>query len=403
MSGDRPDVIRIGSLFGKRERTDSDGFWTDMGESAAAPKNATSSPSSRVAEALARFPVTAGSTYASLEPAPHLIDGLVPCSSLSVLFAASGDGKSFWSIAAGCAIGLGEDFRELRTREGRVVYLVLEGRSGFRRRLAAWMKYHDRSDVPMDVIDAGIDLTVELDAAQIALVIKATGGADLLIVDTLAQATAGQDENSSEAVGRMIRHCQKIIETTGVSVLLVAHAGKDRGKGIRGHSSLHAAADSVLEIRRDGDIRTLVVVKSKDGEEGAAYPFRLKSVALAGPDADGVIVTSAVVEHIDAAPIRRSDRQPRGAYQIAIHDIVRAAGEIATEDAITEARKSRIPHDEGSGKPDRRRDSLVRAIKDLIAAEIIRKTPDEKLSLAGNPFGAIPEDGESDYGDDDEI
>lgn len=68
-------------------------------------------------------------------------------------------------------------------------------------------------------------------------------------------------------------------------MLLVHHTGKEAGRGMRGHSSLLAAMDCVIEVKRKGDEREWHVVKSKDGEDGASHPFKLESSAPGNPTA----------------------------------------------------------------------------------------------------------------------
>ena len=76
--------------------------------------------------------------------------------------------------------------------------------------------------------------------------------------------------------------------------LVVHHTGKDSTKGLRGHSSLFAALDAAVEVTREGDRKEWRIAKAKDGQDGAAHPFRLEVVQL-DPDDEGEPVSSCVV------------------------------------------------------------------------------------------------------------
>jgi hypothetical protein len=69
--------------------------------------------------------------------------------------------------------------------------------------------------------------------------------------------------------------------------LLVHHTGKDKQKGMRGHSSMFAAMDAVIEVvRTENGNRMWRIGKAKDGEDGGENPFRLHVVEL-DTDEDG--------------------------------------------------------------------------------------------------------------------
>ena len=49
----------------------------------------------------------------------------------------------------------------------------------------------------------------------------------------------------------LLTNCKRINMETGATVLLVAHPGKDRDRGMRGSSALFAGCGSVVEIERE--------------------------------------------------------------------------------------------------------------------------------------------------------
>ena len=75
----------------------------------------------------------------------------------------------------------------------------------------------------------------------------------LIVIDTLAYAMAGGEENSAKEMGVAVDGMQKLRNEVGASILLIHHSGKDRSKGARGSSVLKAAVDTEIEINASGD------------------------------------------------------------------------------------------------------------------------------------------------------
>jgi hypothetical protein len=120
----------------------------------------------------------------------------------------------------------------------------------------------------------------------------------VLCIDTLAQAGAGIDENSSEGMGEMIAVFQELQQRTGGTVLVVHHSGKDEKAGMRGWSGLRGALDFAIKCQRDEKWNALnaqfMLDKVKDGEGGHTFNFSMSPVHI-GFDDDGDSITSLVV------------------------------------------------------------------------------------------------------------
>lgn len=240
-------------------------------------------------------------------PAPQwIIKGLIPEADLAILYGESGSGKSFVMIDLAMAVARGLDWRGLKTRQGRVVYIAAEGGGGFRNRLLAYAHQHqiDLEQVPFGVIHATPNFLEKGDIKALIAAIKAGGPVSLIITDTYAQVTPGANENSAEDMGKALRHARMITDETGGMMVLVHHAGKDSTKGARGWSGNHAAADAVLEVTRNGNQRALRTAKQKDGDDEAAWGFTLETVTI-GLDEDGEPIDSCVV--LEAAVAQKAD------------------------------------------------------------------------------------------------
>lgn len=249
------------------------------------------------AEQKPKFSIAGAGEFASGPPLSWIIKGVLPRAALGVIFGESGAGKSFVVMDMIAAVARGVDWRGCRTKAGRVVMVVAEGLAGARGRLAAYARHHgvDLTKMPFGVIGDVPNLK-GMDHKLIAAQVREWGGADIIVVDTLAQSVAGANENSAEDMGMAIKHCKQLHESTGALVLLVHHSGKDASRGARGWSGIKAACDVELEVLRNGNQRSFKVSKSKDGRDGDEVAFKLNTVVL-GEDEDGDDITSCVVEY----------------------------------------------------------------------------------------------------------
>lgn len=232
-----------------------------------------------------------------------LIKHVLPKAEMAVLYGESGSGKTFAVLDMAASIAIGQEWRGHKAPRSRVVYVAAEGANGFRKRMRAYANAHHLDTLPIGVIADAPNLLEKADALDVARAVIAAGGADLIIIDTLAQTMPGGNENSGEDVGMLLKHCKGIHRATKALVLLVHHSGKDASKGARGWSGLRAACDAELEVLRVDEARSIRVSKQKDGDDNAEYGFKLKTVAL-GWDEDGEEITSCVVEHSEFVPVK---------------------------------------------------------------------------------------------------
>ena len=239
--------------------------------------------------------------------AMDFVEGLLTEGGASVIYGPSNCGKSFWIVDLGVAVASGTAFRdELEVEQGAVVYIALEGAHGAKNRIAA-LKQAGRlkPGAPFFLIFEAVSLLeaghADRLAETIAKISKKSGlKVKIAILDTMARAMAGGDENSGVDMTAAMKSIDSIRAATGAHVAIVHHCGKDEARGARGHSSLRAAVDTEIEIsRRDGEtISTVRVTKQRDLQAGEAMPFSLEVVTL-GTDRRGKAITSCIVRHED--------------------------------------------------------------------------------------------------------
>lgn len=235
--------------------------------------------------------------------------------SMSVVYGPSNCGKTFFIVDLALHVAWGRDWRGRAVDKGAVVYLSLEGAQGIRNRLAAFKAHHNLTGglpfiampQPVNLLneDADVHAVIELVhhvAAETGLHVA------MVIIDTLSRAMAGGNENSPEDMTAIVGNCDRIRNATGSHVCIVHHSGKDEAKGARGHSSLRAATDTEIEIKRDPEMTfsAVRIAKQRDLEAGDPFAFSLHRVPL-GTNRRGKDVASCVVVEADKTAVLARD------------------------------------------------------------------------------------------------
>lgn len=229
-------------------------------------------------------------------PEPEwLIDSILPATSLTTLYGAPGAAKSFWALDAACSIATGQPFHGSATKTGKVVYSLGEGIRGLRYRIEAWCLAHPTADRDMLrenllVIPKAVHLLEQQEANTLINTIDSIGEISLLIIDTLARALVGGDENSAGDIGLAISVCDKVRDMSGAATLLVHHMDAN-GTKARGSTALPGASDTMIKVIKD-DIQHVINVsctKMKDSEPFKSLLYTLQqyghSAALVAKEA----------------------------------------------------------------------------------------------------------------------
>lgn len=236
-----------------------------------------------------------------------IIKGLLYFREDAILYGDSTAGKTFAALDMAWAIAQGRPWCGRRVKRCPVLYVALEGVHGFRKRMVAASRVHGgteghfaRLKVNVSLVRAengkmGADLIV---SAFKQLLADAGAANGLIIVDTMARAMAGDNENDTADVMHFFEHRTGYIrQATGAAALIVHHS--NRAGSVRGSSAAKASTDVMIRAERDdkGGARRLIAEKVKDGIEGTLLTYRLKIIDL-GEDADGDAVTSCVVDTV---------------------------------------------------------------------------------------------------------
>jgi hypothetical protein len=191
---------------------------------------------------------------AKLPKATWLIPDILPEMGLSVLYGAPGSYKSF--------VALDWSLRVAQKRP--VVYTIYEGLTGYWQRIKAWSEHFSGGydNLQMCIGDLAVmdlnqlnEFVEELHKYKPALV----------VIDTLARAMTGSDENSSRDMGLFVAGCERIRRELSAAVLIVHHSNKG-GVHERGSIALRGAADVMIKQTLDDDIIVTECDKMKDAE-----------------------------------------------------------------------------------------------------------------------------------------
>ena len=234
---------------------------------------------------------------ANIKPNNWLIQGYLEADSLSLIYGAPANGKSFVAIDWAACIATGKDWHGLRVKQGAVFYLAGEGFNGLSKRQAAWERANGKrlSTAPLYTSNRAAILTDLAQLQEMMMVIQnmieETGEKPaLLVVDTLARCFGG-NENAADDMGRFISNLDTIRAVFGCSVLVVHHSGKDTDKGARGSTALKGAVDTEyscsLAETDSGKIVTLKNSKMKDSDTPAQKSFLLEAQKLDITDEEG--------------------------------------------------------------------------------------------------------------------
>jgi len=218
-------------------------------------------------------------TLADLEaadPPIDVVDGFLGVDALAALYGATGVGKSFSAVWLAVCISEGIPFFGHRVKAGPVIIVVMEGGRRYRYRLRAACDaldiqfpgqlyvtrqplYPHMAESVLEYIEA---IRVQRDGAPVSLT----------ILDTLARASAGSNENSNADRELTIDGLRAIQRETGGAVLVIAHPGWNETR-LRGGYTLLAAMDSIFRLFQDESAGGLIleVEKQRDGESGQRY------------------------------------------------------------------------------------------------------------------------------------
>ena len=255
-----------------------------------------------------------------------LIHGVLPLQGTAAIFGAPGTGKSFLALDLAARISEGIDsWFDIGTKQRDVVYMALEGGGGIRKRIDAWEIENNRVAKNLQIVIGEFNLRHPEHVSGLLEDINAKLDKGwVTFIDTLNQASPGSDENSSVDMGLLLAAAKRIaMESEGI-VVLIHHSGKDGSKGLRGHSSMNAAMDLTIEVKKTAVGHSWSTHKVKDGDDGVTKHFTLAIHTTSGSTFD---------EHETSCAVRpaeppKHEHTPTGKLQKLVFDAIKVKYEV---------------------------------------------------------------------------
>jgi hypothetical protein len=246
---------------------------------------------------------------------PEIVEDIIPGRGVGVIYGPSSSGKSFIAIDWAMRAAVGQKVLDRYTVPAGVLYLAAEGKHGLDKRIHAARQtlQADGHCAPFwrmgDFVNfanpqAGHIDKLKRTAISVSEEMASRGAAlRVIIIDTLAASTPGADENAGTDMAPLLQAFHQVSSDLNCVVILIAHTGKDVGKGLRGWSGIRANVDFAIEtqVLKDEEGHTVKrqiwFEKCKDGPDGFVLAeFELKTYFL-GNKASGAPNTTCWVDY----------------------------------------------------------------------------------------------------------
>lgn len=239
----------------------------------------------------------------SMPDVRFLIDRMIPERGVGVIYGDSRSKKTFIGLdmclhlVSGRSAYHGDKISAADS--GSVLYLAGEGAGGFKLRIPAW-----KAQNPGAVLDADRFRLLPhcpnfLDPKNVSALIKTIDGkmdgVKVLVIDTLARALVGADENASKDLGPFFVAVDNIVRKYNCVVIILHHTSK--AGEMRGSTAIMGAVDFAFRLTsKPGSLDVSVFCdKMKDGgADGWEEIYEMREHEV-GVNVDGKVLTSLAV------------------------------------------------------------------------------------------------------------
>lgn len=312
----------------------------------------------------------------------YVVKGLIGPGQIGCIFGDPGAGKSLIAPSIAHAIVQGRETFGLRTKSGPVFYVAAEDETGMRGRIRALRM--QRGDAEGFKLVGGVSDLFCKDSTDLKALRRAvkTQHPKLVVIDTLAMAFPGMEENSAEGMSYVVKVARALAKW-GAAVILVHHGTKAEGNTPRGHSLFNGALDMAVHLRakdKTGIIRGRLT-KNRNGSCDLDIAFKI-GVERFGEDEDGDPIIEPYTEELKpgmasfALEITKTQR----AFLAVFHRLA-ASGEIDRSELIEAALADAAVS--ASGNPKSRRDTATRALRDLVRKGVLDVTENLVREIGG--------------------
>lgn len=211
------------------------------------------------------------------EPGAFMVDGLLKPRDLAIFYGPPKSGKTFVLIDLAVSLAKGKPFAVKFgiSQPRRVLIVSNEGTECLRTRIATACQRNELSDED----EARISFLAEMpnfyqgDQDLTRLIESARHfRPDLVIVDTLANAMAGGDENSQKDAVKLMSSAQRLRDELDTAVVFVHHSNKQAD--LRGSTVFQGSSDTLVSFK----VGSFQSAGMKDASEFAAVHFEIEFV-----------------------------------------------------------------------------------------------------------------------------
>lgn len=285
------------------------------------------------------------------EPPPQwLVKKVVPAHGFGLIISPPNQYKSFVAVDLACSVVTQSDWAGFPVvRQAPVVYAAGEGGPGLPYRMQAWAKRMDTA-LPdeLRLVRAVPNFGSPDDVRDFVRAIMPVRPG-LVILDTLAMATFGMNENSAEHMGLVLEGVKYIEEKTGSFVIAIHHTAKGQSGGSRGWTGIPAAADMELTVYGKASVRhaQISLSKTRDSERWDRPRVLSATMINVGVDEDGEELLVPAFRYDENATLQAKDRNFNTTLRIKhLTDILKEAQGRVSEQALAKEMANRLHEDE---------------------------------------------------------
>ena len=233
----------------------------------------------RAGETVSRFRARSLSDLRGRERAPLLDPELrLRTDQLALIYARENVGKSAYVLLR---------MARLAAAGKHVFYVCGEGLSGILDRIDGIIAAHTLDPAEVErcfhIIEESPQFMAPAEVRELIMEAQAlTEPIALIVFDTLATATEGQNENAPEVMSAVTGGMRRIMRALDCAGILIHHSGKDSTRGARGHSGLGGAVDLSIEVTSEegSDLIKLHCQKARYDEKGWDVFYQLRPITL---------------------------------------------------------------------------------------------------------------------------
>ena len=203
-----------------------------------------------------------------------VVDGLIPKDEPSIIYGKGEQFKSAVVLNICMNVQEGLPVAGLKTQQMRVLWLALEGHRDIAPRIVAHQYHYGESELTQiwAITKTSFTFGDKEDEAHLYEAIKSVK-AELVVIDTLSYAVDG-DISTGNTPGIVTRQMRKMCDDLGISLIVIAHSGKDITRGIKGASEFFNNMPCVILINNG----SLELKKMRSSQSGKTLKFSTRII-----------------------------------------------------------------------------------------------------------------------------